>query len=169
MSSIAPIQFESLSKWAAIWCTPELPFRVEVLFSSRMTKSLGRARPRAGKILLNAKLRLAPCQLLLEVLCHEAAHVAVFLKHGPQAKPHGAEWRELVGLAGYEPMTSLCCRLMDAYPKPCAVVRPAKLHKYRCPVCQEDFFVRQKNSRLYCGLCFDNGISEVLMLVKSPS
>jgi predicted SprT family Zn-dependent metalloprotease len=169
VSSIALIQFHALSKWAAIWCTPELPVRVEVAFSSRMTKSLGRARPLTGKILLNSKLRLAPCGLLLEVLCHEAAHVAVFLKHGLQAKPHGAEWRELVGLAGYQPMTSLHCGLMDYDAKPRASVRPAKLHRYRCPVCQEDFFVRKKSSRLCCGPCFDAGISEPLTFIESAS
>ena len=145
-----------LTDWAAVWCTPQLPRQVVVTFSQRMTKSLGRVRPAAGVIRLNARLQFAPCELLIEVLCHEAAHVAVYLIHGPHAKPHGPEWRALVQRAGYQPTTKLAHPLLPA-PRPglhwTGSPRPVVRHRYRCPICQHDYFVRRKSSRLYCNLC----------------
>ena len=100
-----------------------------------------------------------PRKFLFEVLCHEAAHVAVHLLYGANAKPHGREWQELVRIAGYQPATKLSHQaLTPKVPRSPTISR----HRYRCRICQCDYFVRRKSSRLYCNLCHFAGSPEPL-------
>ena len=154
----------ALKKWAGLWRTPDLPERVRISFSSRLRKSLGRVRRQSGVITLNAGLMAAPRRIVLEVLCHEAAHIAAFLLHGLRAKPHGPEWRELVATAGYQPTTELKCRWV---PQTTAKA-PAPRHHYRCPSCQADYFVRGRDSRLHCSACLRTGVTVRLDLISPP-
>ena len=148
-----------LADWAGSWRTPQLPGLVEVTFSRRMTRSLGRVHPATGVICLSARLQAAPRDLLLEVLCHEAAHVAAYQIHGPQAKPRGPEWRDLVRRAGYQPTTKLAHpalqppRLGSSSNPAASSPRLGVRHRYRCPVCDHDYFVPRKSSSLFCNLC----------------
>lgn len=155
---------QALSKWARTWQTPDLPQFVRVSFSPRLKRSLGRVRPKYGTISLHGKLSGAPRRVLLEILCHEAAHVAAYLLHGPRVTPHGPEWRALVRAVGYQPRTSLKCALLrDAPPSRSA----AHKHCYRCPVCQTDHFVKRRSSKIVCGACFRHGVPVPLRLVWS--
>jgi len=156
-----------LSDWASSWRTPQLPGRVVVIFSRRMTKSLGRVHPKTGQVRLNCRLKKAPRKFLLEVLCHEAAHVAVHLLHGTNAKPHGREWQELVRIAGYQPSTKLGHEALMT-PKVCKSPAISR-HRYRCRICQCDYFVRRKSSRLHCNLCHSAGSPEPLQYLPNPS
>lgn len=72
-----------------------------------MTRSLGRCDPVGGRIRLAAWLADKDTHLLHEVLCHEAAHVAVQRLHGNSPNPHGREWKHLMRLAGYVPRATL--------------------------------------------------------------
>lgn len=151
----------AITKWARLWRTPALPKLVQVTFSGRMRRSVGRVRPRTGAITLSEALLAAPRPVLLEVLCHETAHVSAFLLHGPRAKPHGAEWRELVRRAGYEPSTSIRSRWLEpATPK----TRPRRI-RYRCPVCQSSYLVSRSSSRLHCGACLHDGVTVSLIRI----
>lgn len=94
---------EWLANWAAIWGVPDLPSRVRIVFSQRLRRALGRCSPRTGSIRLNPGLLDAAPEALREVVCHEAAHAAVWLLHGRSARPHGREWKDLMRRAGYEP------------------------------------------------------------------
>ena len=156
---------QAISKWAKAWRTPGLSQHVKVSFSPRLRKTLGRVRPKSGSITLNAKLASAPRAVLLEILCHEAAHVAAFLLHGSRAKPHGSEWRSLIHAAGYQPSTSLKCRSLPQPPPPSTL---SHRHHYLCPVCQADYFVRRRNSRLHCSTCLRAGVTSQLRLISSP-
>jgi predicted SprT family Zn-dependent metalloprotease len=71
------------SCWAKSWGVESLEERVNVVFSPRMVKSLGRCDLRSKTIRLNPMLRRRRGRILLEVLCHEAAHIAVHEKYGP--------------------------------------------------------------------------------------
>ena len=156
---------QALSKWAKSWRTPSLPQRVKISFSLRLRKSLGRVRPQSGIITLNAKLASAPRAITLEILCHEAAHVAAFLLHGSDAKPHGPEWRTLVRAAGYQPSTSLKCPWLT---QPTAPRATSHRYRYCCPVCQTDFFVRRRNSHLHCSICLCAGVTVSLRFTSPP-
>ncbi len=148
-----------LTRWAKAWGVPGLPTSVSVSYSSRMRRSLGRVRPRVGGITLNAQLANAPRAVVMEILCHEAAHVAVFLRHGPGAKPHGPEWRALVRKAGYAPTTSLSCRWVKSTAAPST--RKGRV-RYRCPECKTTCFGSRYPSRLHCSGCLRDGVVALL-------
>jgi len=98
----------AIAAWGALWGLPELEARVEVEFSPRLRVSLGRARPDTGRITLHEGLRKSRTGFLLEVLCHEVAHVAAVLRAQeagqPTPQPHGPEWESLVLEAGFRPV-----------------------------------------------------------------
>lgn len=77
---------------------------MDIRFSDRIGSALGRCELQRGRVTLNALL-LHPSNeaLLLETLCHEAAHLAVYLRYGPAVDEHGPEWEDFMKRAGYEP------------------------------------------------------------------
>jgi len=107
MQDTAPHLLAAIPSWAEAWGVPGLEARISVGFSTRMTRSLGRCQPEQKRIRLASWLREAPAELLAEVLCHEAAHVAVHELHGRGCRPHGSEWRALMRAAGYDARTRI--------------------------------------------------------------
>lgn len=152
----------ALSRWAALWGVPEL-VHVSLSYSSRMTKAIGLVRPSLGRVTLSDRVLDLPVEVSLEVLCHEVAHIATYLLHGPLAKPHGPEWRRLVQRAGYEPTTTL--RLHDVEHRLRRRSRPRV--RYECPVCHDVYHVARRSSRLRCSACLAEG-SEVPLVRTSP-
>lgn len=162
MTSNPKLFLDLITRWAACWGTPQLPDRVVVTFSTRLAKSLGRVNPKTGSIRLNERLKSSPRDFLIEVLCHEAAHVAVYILYGSRAKPHGIEWQGLIRIAGYRPTTSL----IHSSLKPIIQSKTThRRHQYRCLVCHQDFFVSHKNSRLHCPTCHEPGVSAHLQFI----
>lgn len=148
----------ALRKWSKLWGAPGLAECVAISFSPRMKKSLGRTLAGSGKINLHAGLLSAPRRFLLQVLCHESAHVAVVLLTRRRKQPHGPEWRKLVETAGYKPSLRMACRWLKT-----PVTRPINRRQgYRCPICQAVYFQRRRNARLVCPVCDDAGISSRL-------
>ncbi len=92
-----------LAEWARTWSLPTLAERARLETSSRLRTSLGRCYPSTGRIRIHPALLEEPEELLREVVCHEAAHVAVYLRHGKHTRPHGPEWVELMTAAGFAP------------------------------------------------------------------
>ncbi len=90
----------SINEVATLWAIPDLAARVNIAYSTRLRRSLGRAVPATGRIRLHPGLQHADPQLLDEVLVHELAHIAAYLLYGPGRRPHGHEWRRLVEQAG---------------------------------------------------------------------
>ena len=106
--TMSPRAFEPrLSELGRLWGVPGLDRAVSVEYSTRMTRSLGRAYPERGLVRIAAPLAHGPAGFLDEVLCHEAAHIAVYRLHGRSVRPHGVEWKSLMRVAGYEPSTRL--------------------------------------------------------------
>src|SRR5262245_2368048 len=87
---------QSMKHWGELWKLPGIEKRIQINFNARLKSSLGRSNVRKGTISLNLILKLQDRQKLLEVVCHEAAHVAVFEIYGKNTKPHGQEWQRLV-------------------------------------------------------------------------
>ncbi len=145
----------AISLWSEKWGTKNLPDLVTISFSTRMRRSLGNARIKSGRITLNAALALAPRGDQLEVLCHEVAHVAVFMLFGAHAKPHGAEWRTLIKAAGYRPSTR--AKTPKIMSPPARTNRPSRV-RFRCTVCQITYFASKHATRLHCAECFQSGL-----------
>ncbi len=71
-----------LQSWCTHWGVPELAASSKVEISSRMTRSLGRCYPERKLIRIAQFVAEGPKELFLEVLCHEAAHLAAYELHG---------------------------------------------------------------------------------------
>lgn len=151
---------QMLKRWAKCWGTPDIIGQLRISYSPRLRRSLGRVRPRSGIITLHAWLATAPQSVLLEVLCHEVAHVAAYTIHGSRAKPHGPEWCELVRAAGYSPKTRLEC---PGLPAPLLAPRaPFPRKSCQCPKCGTVYYLRRVTSRDHCGVCFNRGQKVIL-------
>jgi predicted SprT family Zn-dependent metalloprotease len=122
-----------LERWGALWGVPGLARTLRVVASGRMRTSLGLYRPGRGEIRVARFLLAGPEALLLEVLCHEAAHAVVYARHGRSVRPHGREWRALMEAAGHPGRARLPeARLAEL---PAAARRQRFLFAHRCPAC----------------------------------
>jgi SprT protein len=147
----------TLEDLAVLWRMPNLREAVKVQFSSRLRRSVGRAFPKSGIIRLHLALTHSKQRRLLRTaLCHEAAHVAVQILHGPKARPHGTEWRSLLKSAGYRPSTTVKCSHLSLSDTGNAT--PKLIFRYICPVCQGLYMTRKKDSRFRCGHCLKAGL-----------
>jgi SprT protein len=79
---------------------------VDIEWSNRLQTAAGRAWFEPPRIKLNPRLLGRVPGAIDQVLVHEAAHLAVFVRHGLRARPHGPEWRELMRAAGLPPQTT---------------------------------------------------------------
>jgi len=144
----------ALARLGELWALPEFDRRIDVSFSQRLRSRLGRAAPAAGAVTLHAALATAPRALLREVLCHEAAHVAVYWLHGKDVRPHGLEWADLVCRAGYKPVT----RLPTESPMASLPRRAARRYQHLCPVCQVVRIAGRPMPRWRCQACVEAGL-----------
>jgi predicted SprT family Zn-dependent metalloprotease len=151
---------EQLTKWASLWGVAGLEQRLEITFSGRFRSSLGRCAPARGEIRLAAYLLTGPTELLLEALCHEAAHAAAYALHGAQLRPHGPEWRVLMRAAQYEPRARL----------PASVLPPhfpqTARWSHRCPVCHASRVARRKMTGWRCAACRRVGLRGELVIAR---
>ena len=153
-----------LAAWAVVWDLPELPWRVRIVFSQRLQRSLGRCSPRTGSIRLNPGLLDGPPAALREVACHEVAHVATWVLHGRKAAAHGREWKELMQRAGYEPRV----RWAEAT-VPAAVRerrRKTAVYVHSCPVCRAQWIARRTVTTWRCATCRKAGLDGRLTVSK---
>jgi predicted SprT family Zn-dependent metalloprotease len=159
-----------LERWGDLWGVPDLPSWVTILPSARLRRSLGRCQPATGWISIRASLLDGDPRLLEEVLCHEAAHVAARVLAGPEARPHGAEWRELVRAAGFEPRIRRVGDGGDVGNADDAATSPARrasgrfAYEHRCPVCQSVRYANTARTRWRCLECDDAGLEGALVI-----
>lgn len=150
----------SVTTWAHLWELPGLVERLAIHFSPRLRSTWGRAYPARGLVTLAASLRAQEQTRILEVLCHEVAHIAVHLKHGRAAKPHGPEWAALVIAAGFSPSRRL--------PEIGHARRPrtTSWYEHRCPVCQARRVARRPVKTWRCAACTRGGLSGQLTITR---
>jgi len=153
-----------LVEWAGAWSVPDLADRVHFEMSSRMRTSLGRCYPQTGKVRLNTALLDEPEELLREVACHEAAHVAVYLLHGNAARPHGREWKELMAAAGFAPRVRMDPTLLSHRFQRAA--RPRSVYRHHCPVCGASRTARRPVHRWRCRACRQSGLEGKLSITS---
>ncbi|MEI7730351.1 MAG: SprT-like domain-containing protein [Verrucomicrobiota bacterium] len=162
----APLDFglmAHLEQWCHLWQVPDLPAQIHILFSPRLHCALGRCRPRQGRITLSDILLLEPNhKLLVETLCHEAAHLAAYQKFGARIKPHGPEWRHLMQVAGYAP--NVTARREHVFGLEQRLAKIRRRYEYHCPQCNITHLRRSQNPRLRCRACFTAGRSGLLLI-----
>ena len=164
-----------LKKWARLWRCRRLA-SVKCAVNPRLTVSLGRCRTAARAIELNPRLLSDAWRLRREVLCHEAAHLAVRGLHGLAAKPHGAEWRELMALAGFKPRVAIPVATQSptnpasSISDSAGTARPlrGRVYQHRCPVCQFTRMARRPVGRWRCAACVDAGLDGLLLISRLP-
>jgi predicted SprT family Zn-dependent metalloprotease len=154
--------------WARLWRTPGLGERLVIEYSCRLRKSLARSLASRRLVRLNPILQLPQnARLLPEVLCHEAAHVAVFELHGPACRPHGPEWIRLVTRAGFSPR--LYVPVEDESQGTHARWATCFVYEHRCPVCQAARLGRRPVPRWRCADCVSAGLDGHLLITRRPS
>ena len=169
----------ALRKWESVWETPDIASTITVVFSSRLHRTLGRASPASGRVALHAGLRSASRHHLLEVLCHEVAHIVVvrraMLSETRRPKAHGAEWASLVRTAGFSP--SVRARLLGdpqlTTPASGGRTQEARERTYRvvhtCPVCQSRRMGRRAVRSWRCAECVAAGLDGILVISRLGS
>ena len=96
--------FDQLKRWSIIWGYSLLPRTLNLAFLPEEDSDLGRCHFQTNTLWLNPKLLTKEHEeILLETLCHEAAHWMAFRRHGLGIDPHGKEWQRLMRQAGYKP------------------------------------------------------------------
>ncbi|MFN2426068.1 MAG: SprT-like domain-containing protein [Candidatus Binatia bacterium] len=121
-----------LDRWLHRWGTPSLAATLRIEYLPRLRRAFGRCYQDERLIRLTPSLRDTQSHLLAEILCHEAAHAAVYERHGASAKPHGSEWEEMMRMAGFEPRVRIPV-VVQSLPRDGAKDRAVYLH--HCPVC----------------------------------
>ena len=169
-SETHPVVRAGLRRLARQWNAPTLSRTLTVVFSRSLRRSLGRATPSTGRIVLSEALRDAPPRRLLQVLCHEAAHVVAVrnakARGEPRPRAHGPEWAELVRSAGYAPSPSVARNHPPPGTKP-PTSRATRLVLHTCPVCQWRYRARRVMSRWICPECTRNGLTTFLVPSRS--
>jgi predicted SprT family Zn-dependent metalloprotease len=160
---VGQLAADCFAVWASLWQVPELaaaPVRVSV--SRSMHHSLGRWLPARCEIRVSI-LALCSTAVVVEVLCHEAAHVAVFLRHGSKSRPHGPEWRALMQEAGFGARTRIP---LPSAAAPAQRISKARVYEHRCPICQSVSYARRPMPRLRCTTCCAAGLDGILEIVR---
>ena len=156
---------ETVEQWARLWELPALASAVSVAFSRRLRTTLGRSTPATRRVVMNAALLDGADARLLEVLCHELAHVATYLRYGAAARPHGPEWAALVRQAGYPPATHAA---VSTVRRAASAPRPQHYSVvHTCPVCQTRRFARRPVRRWRCAECVAAGLPGELTVTRT--
>lgn len=139
---------ERVTSLAFLWAMPAAAEAITVRFSTRLTRSLGRADLVGRRISLATWLRDDPA-LLDHALCHELAHVVAFILVGRSEPAHGPTWRRLMHAAGHRATTRLAAA---AAPAGGAGKGEARRYRHTCPTCH---FSRSAARRMPAWRCAD--------------
>lgn len=147
-----------IRRLARKWRVPSL-VDTTVEWSHRLTRSLGLAFPERMLIRLDVRLRDPRyASTLQEVLCHELAHLAVYVLHGRDAAMHGLEWRRLIEVAGNEPRMGI--HIPELVSRNSAFVR----YEHFCPKCHAKRFAKRRQTTWRCVACRRLGLEGLLII-----
>lgn len=135
-----------------------------------MRTSLGRCYPQR-KIVRLSEILLLPenADLIIEVACHEVAHVALFELYGAGCRPHGVEWAALVRAAGFHPALSVAAAGPEPKRRTAAPAREKVLYEHRCRSCQAMRTVRRPMVHWRCSECVSAGLPGELSITSRPA
>ena len=154
-ASLLALWHASAPGWGQVWGVPDLATQVRLELSHRMRTSLGGFYARERLIRIADTLLEAPPHLLHEVLCHEAAHAAVEVLHGPGARSHGRQWKELMRRVGLEPRVHVPGAELGGASQKAA--RKRWVWRHRCPHCRAERLAGRPVRQWRCRPCLDAG------------
>lgn len=162
-----------IRRWARTWGVPGLESRVRIELSRRMSRALGRCIPSQGIVRLNARLLDGPRDLLIEVLCHEVAHVAAHELAGrKRPRPHGHAWAGLMRAAGFPARVRMDVNsgphgafLRSLAPRS-GTRRSGARYEHRCPICQVYRVARRPVRQWRCAACVRAGLDGELVITR---
>ena len=148
------------------WGLAGMELGVDVRFTPRLRRALGRCEPHTGRISLHAGLQSPQhWKLLDQVLCHEAAHIAAYHLYGGMADPHGPEWADLVRAAGYTPEIRMRATALST--GTAAVSRSRQRVVHVCPVCQSRRVASKVVPQWRCAECVAAGLDGRMEIMRS--
>ncbi len=149
------------------WGLPGFEQSLRVEWSRRLRRSLGRVHLERRVVRVSVELAGGPSTLLLEVVCHEVAHLAARDLHGRRCQPHGPEWAALVRAAGFEPRRRIPWSTPFLPAQRAAGRRRRYVH--RCPVCHFERPAWRPVRQWRCAGCVAAGLSGRLEITSAPS
>jgi predicted SprT family Zn-dependent metalloprotease len=156
-----------LRAWGLRWELRDLHRSVTVEWTRRFRRALGRVHLERRVVRLSSKLAKAPNEILLEVLCHEVAHLAVGDLYGRRCQPHGREWAALVRAAGFEPQSTIPWPPPLARPASSTTIRRRYVH--RCFVCHVQRTAWRPVRQWRCAACRRAGLDGRLEISADQS
>jgi len=150
----------------ALWGLRGFEQGVRVEWGRRFRRSLGRVHLERRVVRLSTELAVAPISVLLEVLCHEAAHLAASDLYGRRCRPHGPEWGALVRTAGFEPRRRIPWPATS--PPSQRTVARRRQYIHQCPVCQLRRMAWRPVPQWRCAACVAAGLPGRLKISSSP-
>lgn len=154
-----------IAEWSALWQTGDLTERVRIEPGRRIRRSLGLCQQASGRVQIHPALfEPENAGLLREVVCHEAAHVAVHLLHGRKARPHGLEWKRLMVRAGYSPKARMDPSRLS--PQLQSRLQPRTFYRHTCPGCGATRIAARRVTNWRCRACRDAGLEGRLRIVR---
>lgn len=163
-STLSPRLQKRLHRWLLRWGTPSLVKDLRVEFSPRLTRAFGRCYLEQKVIRLTASLKDSQSWLLPEILCHEAAHAAVYETWGERAKPHGSEWEEFMRMAGFTPRVRIPVVVRTSAKRRSSRSRVLYLH--RCPNCERSRHATRPMRQWRCRACTVSGHEGELVIQR---
>lgn len=153
--AFAPEIADQAAAWFPLWDLDGVQDDVRVRFSTRMFRAVGRCYPARRVVSLAAPVRDFRSRQLLDVLCHEFAHIAAYELFGRSIRPHGREWQTLVAVTGHEPRVRFededAINLLNAR-------RPRqRRYLHQCPHCLAGRTAARRMPRWRCGDCYARG------------
>jgi len=151
-----------IGELVALWAVSGFSDAITVRFSTRMTRSVGRADCVRGRISLAAWLQNDPRSLDI-ALCHEVAHLVAFHLVGRSERAHGLTWQRLMREAGCEPTIRLPLGSGSAFE---ARAQQRTRYRHACPICD---FVRIAGRRVpgwRCADCVGAGLDGLLEIER---
>ena len=157
----------AFNRWQRLFGLPAGSPPPPVSINPRLRRALARCLLAAGTIELRPDVAAGQHRRLLEVLCHELAHLAVYRAHGSSARLHGPQWRALMSAAGFQPVPASSM---------CTVLAPIRRHvhknlplrfEHHCPVCQMVRIARRAVPAWRCASCVSAGLPGILTVKRT--
>jgi predicted SprT family Zn-dependent metalloprotease len=158
-----------LRQLALLWRRPAVA-RLQVVVNPDLRRTLGRFSQRTGQIELSPRV-LSP-GAMKDILVHEAAHAALAFGTTMRGRPHGAEWRQLMALAGSaDARAARWCRRTKydtASQSNRTQLRAGTSFRYDhwCPVCQASRTARRPVRAWRCAACVAAGLAGRLEITR---